>query len=290
MPSRAPQAPAAPRSRSDAPARRSPCPGTLAHRMRPAPWRALCAAGLVALSLAACQKRGQAEITGSVPTQATPEAWRQHADAWGARYEANPGDPTAALQYAAALRALDQKPQAAAVLQQAAIRNPNHPAILAAYGKVLADVGRYKEASEVLSRAHSPERPDWRVLSTQGTVADQLGDHTLAQEYYEAALKLVPDEPSVLSNLGLSQALTKRLPEAERTLRRAAELPSADRRVRRNLALVLSLQGKLAEAEQTLKRDLSSEEATSVMADLRGLVSQPNSWAAIKRADAKPTN
>jgi Flp pilus assembly protein TadD len=125
------------------------------------------------------------------------------------------------------------------------------------------------------------------VLSTQGTVADQLGDHPLAQQYYEAALKLVPDEPGVLSNLGLSQALAKRLPEAERTLRRAAELPSADRRVRRNLALVLSLQGKLAEAESVLKRDLSADESKQVMADLRGLVSQPNSWAALKRADAK---
>jgi Flp pilus assembly protein TadD len=255
----------------------------------PFSWRMLATVGLVALSLAACQKRGKADVTGSIaaPQQATQEAWRRHADAWGPRYEANPSDPAAALQYAGALRALDQKPQAAAVLQQAAIRNPNHPDILAAYGKVLADVGRYKEASEVLSRAHSPERPNWRVLSTQGTVADQMGDHTLAQQYYEAALKLVPDEPSVLSNLGLSQALAKRLPEAERTLRRAVDLPNADRRVRRNLALVLSLQGKLAEAETLLKHDLTAEESTQVMADLRGLVSQPNSWAAIKRADSK---
>ena len=157
----------------------------------------------------------------------------------------------------------------------------------AAYGKVLSEVGRYKEASEVLSRAHSPERPDWRILSTQGTVADQMGDHELAQQYYEAALKLAPDEPAVLSNLGLSQALTKRLPEAERTLKRAAELPNPDRRVRRNLALVLTLQGKLADAEAVLKRDLPADEAAQIMADLRSLVSQPNSWAAIKRSDGK---
>ncbi|HEX2134639.1 MAG TPA: tetratricopeptide repeat protein [Microvirga sp.] len=251
-------------------------------------WRTVAAAGLVALSLAACQKRGRAEITGSIPSpqQATPEAWRRHAELWAPRYEANPADATAALQYAAALRALDQKPQAAAVLQQAALRHPGRPDLLAAYGKVLAEVGRYKEAAEVLGRAHSPERPDWRVLSTQGTVADQTGDHALAQQYYEAALKLVPDEPTVLSNLGLSQALAKRLPEAERTLKRAAELPKADQRVRRNLALVVSLQGRLAEAETILKRDLPPEEAAEVMADLRSLVSQPNSWAALKRADA----
>ena len=272
MPSRAPQAPAAFSSS----------------------WRTLAVVGLVALSVTACQKRDKLDVTGSVgtPREATQEEWRQALEAWRPRHEANPGDATAALQYAAALRALDQRPQAAAVLQQAAIRNPDQPEILAAYGKVLADVGRYKEAAEVLSRAHTPERPNWRVLSTQGTVADQLGDPTLAQQYYEAALKLVPDEPSVLSNLGLSQALAKRLPEAERTLRKAAALPGADKRVRRNLALVLGLQGKLAEADSVLKTDLTAEESAKVMADLRGLVSQPNSWAAIKRADgkAKATN
>jgi Flp pilus assembly protein TadD len=249
----------------------------------------LAAVGLVALSLGACQKRGRADVTGSIPgpQQAGPEAWRRQVDLWAPRFESNPGDAAAALHYARALRALDQKPQAVAVLQQAAIRSPTNAELLAAYGKSLADVGRYKEAAEVLNRAHSPEKPDWRVLSVQGTVADQTGDHALAQQYYEAALKLMPDEPSVLSNLGLSQALAKRLPEAERTLKRAADLPGADERVRRNLALVLSLQGRLAEAEATLKRDLGPEETAQVMADLRGLVSQPNSWNSIKRADGK---
>ena len=42
--------------------------------------------------------------------------------------------------------------------------------------------------------------------------------------------------------------------------------------------------------ETVLKRDLTPEEAASVMADLRGMVSQPNSWAALKRADAKAGN
>jgi Flp pilus assembly protein TadD len=249
----------------------------------------LAAIGLVALSTAGCLKRGAADITGSIPNQqqATPEAWRRHADAWGPRFEANPADAPAALNYARALRALDQKPQAVAVLQQAAIRNPNHTEILAAYGKALSEVGRYKEASEVLSRAHSPERPDWRVLSAQGAIADQTGDHALAQKYYESALKLVPDEPTVLSNLGLSYALAKRLGDAERTLRLAADQPKADARVRQNLALVLSLQGKFPDAEAVLKRDLSPEETTTVMADLRGLVSQPNTWNAIRRTDSK---
>lgn len=253
------------------------------------PWAFIAAASLMALALAGCLKKGDAEITGSIPgpQQASLEAWKRHAEIWAPRFEANPGDATAALQYAQALRALDQKPQALAVLQQAALRHPSHPELLAAYGKTLSDVGRYKEAAEVLNRAHAPERPDWRVLSAQGAVADQLGDHPLAQKYYESALKLSPDEPSVLSNLGLSYALAKRLPEAERTLRQASESPKADARMRHNLALVLSLQGKFGDAETVLKQDLLPEEVAATMADLRSLVAQPNAWRAIRKTEAK---
>jgi Flp pilus assembly protein TadD len=237
----------------------------------------LAAASLIALSAAACQKRGAAEITGSIPNpqQGTPEIWRKHADIWKPKFEANPADATAAVNYARALRVLDQKPQAAAVLQQAAIRNPNNPEILAAYGKVLADLGRFKEASEALNRAHSPEQPDWRILSAQGAIADQTGNHALAQQYYQSALKLAPGEPAVLANLGLSYALAKRLSDAEKALREAADHPRADGRVRQNLALVLGLQGKFADAEDVLRKDLSPEEASAALADLRVLAAQP---------------
>jgi Flp pilus assembly protein TadD len=253
------------------------------------PVRLAAAALVLSLAVAGCQKRGTADITGSVlgPQQATPEAWRKEVEICAPKFDANPGDAVIALRYARALRGLDQKAQAVAVLQQAAIRSPNHAELLAAYGKALADVGRYKEASEVLTRAHSPERPDWRVLSAQGAVADQMGDHAMAQGFYESALKLAPDEPTVMSNLGLSYALNKRLPEAETLLRQAADSPRADARVRQNLALVLSLQGKFPDAEAALKRDLPDAEAAALLADMRSLVSQPNSWSAIKRADAK---
>jgi Flp pilus assembly protein TadD len=247
-------------------------------------WRKLAIVSLVALSTAACLKRGgSADITGSIPNpqQGTPEIWRRHAEIWGPKFEANPTDATAALNYARALRVLDQKPQAAAVLQQAAIRNPNNPEILAAYGKVLGDLGRYKEAAEALNRAHSPDKPDWRILSAQGAIADQTGDHALAQQYYDSALKLVPGEPSVLANLGLSQALSKRLEEAERTLRQAADHPKADGRVRQNLALVLGLRGKFADAETVLRQDLSVEEAGATLAELRGLAAQPKGMKSV---------
>jgi len=259
-----------------------------APRISRAKWQIVTVVGLIAFAAGGCLKRGSAEITGSVGMQeTTPEAWRQQAETWGPRFEANPADVKAALNYAQALRSLDQKSQAVAVLQQAAIRSPKNGQVLAAYGKALADVGRYKEAAEVLSRAHSPERPDWRILSAQGAVADQMGEHALAQDYYQTALKIAPGEPSVLSNLGLSYALSKRLAEGERTLKEAAAHPKADARVRQNLALVLGLQGKFGEAEVLLKRDLPPEEASANLAALRTMVSQQNSWNAIRRADGK---
>jgi Flp pilus assembly protein TadD len=249
-------------------------------RVRSLRWPMLAVAAVAALSATGCQTRGgSAEITGSIPgpQQATPEAWRRYAEIWRPKFEANQSDPTAAVNYARALRVLDQKPQAAAVLQQAAIRNPDNPELLSAYGKVLADLGRYKEAAEALNRAHSPDRPDWRILSAQGAIADQTGNHALAQQYYESALKLAPGEPAVLANLGLSYALAKRLGEAERTLREAAGHPKADGRIRQNLALVLGLQGKFAEAETVLKQDLSPDEASATLADLRSLAGQKGS-------------
>jgi len=180
----------------------------------------------------ACTPKNGLDYTGSLGARASeptsPEGWRAYAEEWRGRYDANPGDKAATLNYARALRALEQRAQAAAVLQQAAIRAPTDMDVMGAYGRALTDAGRLKEADEVLARAHTPERPDWRILSAQGAVADQLGDHARAEGYYRAALKIAPDEPTVMSNLGLSYALANRLGEAEVTLRRAAEQSRAD--------------------------------------------------------------
>ena len=174
------------------------------------------AVSLFALAMAGCASTpsdSTASISSSTPRSETE--WRQAAEKSGDQFRANPNDPDAAMQYAQALRALGQRTQAVAVLEQAALGSPNHRALLGAYGKPLADVGQYKQAFEVLERAHTPENPDWRVLSAQGAVLDQLGRHQEAQRYYSSALKIVPGEPSVLSNLGLSYALAKDLPQDE---------------------------------------------------------------------------
>lgn len=252
-------------------------------------------AALLALLAAGCQSRSP-ETTGSIGSLSLPglgsatsrdRLTRREVDALGEKYASDQNDLGLAMRYAQALRATDQKPQAVAVLQQAALRNPKNATVLAAYGKSLADVGRFPEAAEVLQNAHTPARPDWRVLSAQGAVADQLGDHARAQSFYVAALKIQPDDPTILSNLGLSYALARQLDQAEATLRQAAAQPRADARVRQNLSLVLGLKGKFAEAESVSRQDLSAEEAAANTTALRAFVSQPNAWKAIKASDAR---
>ena len=254
----------------------------------------LMAAAMAALLAGGC--RGMGDITGSIGGRAdtavptSPEALRAYSDDWGRRNEASPGNKTAALNYARALRAQERYEQAVAMLQTAALKNPADTELRGAYGKALADAGRLKEAAEVLANSHTPEHPNWSILSTQGSVADELGDHTLAQSYYAAALKIVPGEPSVLSNLGLSYALSKDLTQAEGTLRQAAAHPRADMRVRQNLALVLALQGKFSEAEEVARRDLPPGEASANVASIRAMIAQSNTWRDIQKSEpAKPT-
>ncbi|MGL4494838.1 MAG: tetratricopeptide repeat protein [Beijerinckiaceae bacterium] len=240
-----------------------------------------CAVGLIAASCAKITKRN--DITGSIAPSARSEAeWRQQSDLWAKRYDAQPGDRTASLNYAQALRALGQREQAAAVLQQAAARSPQDKEVIGAYGRALADAGRLEEAMAVLPRAHTPERPDWRIYSAQGVIADKLGEHDKAKSFYQSALEIAPQEAAIHSNLGFSYALSKRLPEAEDILRRAAAMPGADARVRQNLVLVLGLQGKFSEAEQISLKDMSPDDAAQNIAYLRKTLAQPNSWDKIR--------
>src|SRR5271157_1884020 len=215
-----------------------------------------CAAAAVAfaaLAAGGCQQRF-GDVTGSIPaSQATPtdEArLRAYADDRQKRYERDPGEKTASIDYARALRALTRYSEAVAVMQTAAVKSPKDEQVLGEFGKALADAGELAQAKDVLTRAYTPDDPKWDVMSVQGAVADRLGDHAAAMQFYRDALKIAPEEPSILTNMGLSLALAKQLPEAERTLRRAVASPKADERMRGDLALVLTLEGKYAEAEK----------------------------------------
>jgi Flp pilus assembly protein TadD len=244
---------------------------------------------IAALSTAGCSTTSAPapDVTGSIapPTESySPAQWRREMETWGERYRANPADPEAAIRYAQALRAIGQRAQAAAVLEQSAVHNPQDRAVLGAYGRALADTGKFQQALEVLDRAHSQDDPDWRILSVKGAVLDQMGRHADAQRHYASALRLKPDEPSVLSNLGLSYALAKNLPQAEATLRRAAAQPGAEPKVRQNLALVVGLQGRFQEAEQIASADVPPTEAAANVAYLRQMLAQQNAWKKNQRS------
>jgi Flp pilus assembly protein TadD len=253
--------------------------------------RALALVGALAALAPIGGCRDMGDVTGSInSTQALPtsdEELRAYADNWGKRFDANPGEKTASINYARALRALTQYSQAVAVMQAAAVKAPKDFEVLGAYGKALADAGQLDQAKDVLSRSYAAERPNWDFMSVQGSVADQLGDHAAAQQFYQEALKIAPGEPRILSNLGLSYALTKQLPLAEQTLRQAAASPRADARVRQNLALVLSLEGKFTEAEKLEEQDMSADAAAANVAAIREMIAQSNSWRDIQAIDGK---
>jgi Flp pilus assembly protein TadD len=238
-------------------------------------------AAVLALSVAGCTTTGGPETTGSISSSSAPVTdadWRRAAAYWGERYRANTKDPEAAIRYAQALRATEQRVQAAAVLEQSSMENPHNKQVLGAYGRALADVGRYEQALDVLGRAHSPDQPDWHILNVQGAVLDQLGRHEEARRHYASALKIKPNDPSVLSNLGLSYVLTNDLKRAEATLREAAAQPGAAPKVRQNLALVVGLQGRFDEAEKIVRADLPPVEAEANVAYLRDLLAQQKNW------------
>jgi Flp pilus assembly protein TadD len=268
----------------------------LVPEFRPIP-RWLGAVALLALVAAAAPLSGCREfgdVTGSIASTQTPlpsndAALRAYAEEWGKRYDQEPGGKVASINYARALRALTRYSEAAAVMQNAAVKAPNDYEVLGAYGKALADDGQLDQAKLVLTRAYAPERPDWTIVSVQGSVADRLGDHPSAQDFYHEALKIAPGEPTVLTNLGLSYALTKQLPLAEDALRQACANPAADARMRDNLALVLALEGKFAEAETVSRQDMTAEAARANVQAIRQMIAQSDSWRDLQAgAKTKP--
>ncbi len=208
------------------------------------------------------------DVTGSIaaPAKAKPTSdagLRADADEWGKRYDSDPGEKSASINYARALRALTRNSEAAAVMQTAAVRSPNDFEVLGAYGKALADSGQLMQAKEVLAHAYTPDRPDPTVMSVQGAVDDELGDHEGAREFYRAALKIAPGDPAILNNLGLSYVLTKQARQAEAALREANASPRADARERDNLALVLALEGKSAKAQKVSRTEVPAKTAAA---------------------------
>ena len=100
------------------------------------------------------------ETTGSISSaQRSDGEWRQEVETWEERYAKNPADAEAAYRYAQALRAIGQRAQAAAVLEQATIHNPDNTMLLGAYGRALADNGAFSRRSKCSTARTRPTSP-----------------------------------------------------------------------------------------------------------------------------------
>ncbi|MBH0238447.1 tetratricopeptide repeat protein [Methylobrevis albus] len=261
--------------------------------LRALPRTAAVACVLAATLLGGCAlNRGPAIGTHGGPTitsssKLTDAQLAQATQAWGQRYDKNPGDRATILNYAAALRLSGQTDQAVAVLQKGMIAFKKDRAISASYGKALAANGDFEQALTVIRSAQTPDRPDWALLSAEGAILDQVGQGNAARQLYAKALGIVPEEPSVLNNMGLSYLLAGELTKSEEVLRRAAAQPKATSRIRQNLALVLGLQGRFAEAEAVASNELDPQQAAANVAYLKSMMTQANTWKDIESSEKK---
>jgi Flp pilus assembly protein TadD len=236
---------------------------------------------MVCLLLGACAQTGPGTLDLNTPSlhgdaQATPKdsraALAKATDASGKEYVRDPRNPDKALAYARNLKALGEKRQALAVLQQSANFNAGHRGLNSEYGRLALEFDQVSLAQRLLEAADDPANPDWRVISARGTVLAKQGQYRDAIPLYERALALAPNQASVLNNLALAHMMEGHADRAEPLLKRAAAAGGHDQRVNQNLALVLGLQGKYDEARLTASRDQAAENTTADVDYLRRIV------------------
>lgn len=211
-------------------------------------------------------------VADATPAADTRNELQKATEYWGKVYAKNPRDAQPALNYARNLKALGEKRQALAVLQQASMFNGSHRGINAEYGRLALEFEQVSLAAKLLEQAEDPTNPDWRLISARGTVLAKQGRYRDAIPFYERALTLAPDQASILSNLALAHAMEGHPDKAEPLLKRAAEAGGQEARVAQNLALVLGLQGKYDEAKLAAARDLPADNAAANVDYVRSLV------------------
>jgi Flp pilus assembly protein TadD len=243
------------------------------------------AAGALCIALAACTQGGpspleelssvsdrpKSEAVGSVPGDPKGDLAKA-TQYWGKEFGKNPQDAKAALSYAKNLKAMGEKRQALAVLQQASTFHGGNREINSEYGRLALEFDQVSLAQKLLEQADDPANPDWRVISARGTALAKQGSYRSAIPLYERALALSPEQPSVLSNLALAHAMDGQPDRAEPLLKRAARAGGDDPRVSQNLALVLGLQGKYDDAKVAAGRHMASEDANADVEYLRRIV------------------
>ncbi|MBX9589904.1 MAG: tetratricopeptide repeat protein [Hyphomonadaceae bacterium] len=237
------------------------------------------AAAFACLAAGACAQSGPGALDLAAPIDsAQPAAKDTRTDlakatgATGKDFAKEPRNPEKAVAYARNLKAMGEKRQALAVLQQAASFNAGHRGLNSEYGRLALELDQVSVAQRLLEAADDPANPDWRVISARGTVLAKQGSYREAIPLYERALALAPDQASILNNLALAHAMEGQAGQAEALLKRAASSGSKDARVNQNLALVLGLQGKYDEARVVAARDLPADNAAANVDYVRRIV------------------
>ncbi len=250
--------------------------------------RALAAAS-ASLMVSACAQQGSMlglpELASSSATQShtanassitNNRSELQRATAyWGKEYANNPQDLNAALSYVRNLKAMNQKRQALAVLQNASRFHGRNRELASEYGRLALDLGQITVAEKVLTMAEDPANPDWRIISARGTILAKRGEYSEAIPFYERALAIAPGRPSLLNNLAMAYIMKGDPQKAESLLRQASATNGSTGRVRQNLALALGLQGKYSESTQVASQDTSPAAASHNTSAIRKLVNLP---------------
>ncbi len=280
----------------------------MAARAKPEPVLMLPRAGILAamaasLLLGACsQLAGEvgsaALVTGSQPAPAAdgdvqrpPQTDLEKAtDYWAKEYAKDPRKLDNVLSYAKNLKAMGQKSQALAVLQNASMYHASDKQLASEYGRLALDLDQVSLAKQLLAAADDPVAPDWRVILARGTVLAKEGRYKEAIEFYERARAIAPDHPSVLNNLALAYTMSGEPARAETLLRTAAAAEGASSKVRQNLALVLGLQGKYDEATKVASADLAQDSAKANADLLRKIVKAEPKAIPATPAEAAPTD
>ncbi len=222
--------------------------------------------------LTAAQSPTPATTTADAATPDTRTDLQKATEYWGKEFAKNPRDAQIALNYARNLKALGEKRQALAVLQQASVFHGAHRGLNAEYGRLALEFDQVSLAGKLLEQADDPTNPDWKLISARGTVLAKQGRYRDAIAFYERALVLAPEQASILNNLALAHAMEGHPDKAEPLLKRAAAAGGNEPRVGQNLALVLGLQGKYDEAKLTAARDLPADNAAANVDYVRNIV------------------
>lgn len=230
------------------------------------------------------EEAADAEKASAVPKTELEKA----TDYWGKKYKEHPSNVEAAISYAKNLKAMGERQQALAVVQQASYMNGSDKKLASEYGRLALELDQISVAKQMLAVADDPASPDWRVISARGTVAAKEGKYAEAIPLYERALMLSQEQTSVMNNLAMAYAMAGEARKAEDLLRRI-EAKGGNAKSRQNLALVLGLQGKFDESKSVASQEMSANSAAADNDVLRRMVKvdKPAAEAHVSKASAK---